>query len=312
MDNREASIPFAFWRFLHPRYIGPWFTLFVLRLLALLPYSALLGIGRALGRFIVWSGISRAHIMDINLRLCFPDKSDDERAEIRGLSYQNIAISLMETAMCWWWSDRRLRRLVTIEGLEHVHEALKLGKGVILVTGHFTSLEIGGRLFSLYAPLQAMYRTQPNKLFDSFLTMQRERYLTQMIPRQRTRQLLRGLKANLPTWYAPDQNFTRERNVFAPFMGIPAATIVAGARIAKVSGAPMLPFFPQRNEDGSGYTLIIDPPLENFPCGDDLQDATRINQSIEKYLYQYPSQYIWSHKRFKNRPEGEADLYRQS
>ena len=123
------------------------------------------------------------------------------------------------------------------------------------------------------------------------------------------RQLLRGIKKLIPTWYAPDQNFGGEKNVFAPFMGVQTATISAGSRLAQSSGAAMLPFYPERKNDGSGYIIWIGPPLNDFPSGDDVKDATAINASIEKSVRLNPEQYMWIHKRFKTRPSGEPAIY---
>ena len=216
---------------------------------------------------------------------------------------------MLEMAMCWWWSEKRLKPLVEIRGREHIDAVLQSGRGVILLTGHFTSLEIGGRLFTLSIPLQAMYRTQKNRLFDSYLYTRRNSYLENTISRKNTRQMIKGIKNLIPTWYAPDQNFPNEKNVFVPFMGVQTATISAGSRLAQSSGGAMLPFYPERKEDGSGYIIWIEPPLEDFPSGDDLKDATAINASIEKFVRRNPEQYMWIHKRFKTRPAGEPAIY---
>jgi len=186
---------------------------------------------------------------------------------------------------------------------------LDAGHGAILLSGHFTSLEIGGRLLSLYLPFQAMYRTQRNALFDSFLYTRRRDYLVDVVSRKDTRKLIRGIRDKIPTWYAPDQDFRRERNVFAPFLGVLAATITAGSRLAQTTGAAMLPYYPERKRDGSGYVLRIGPPLENFPSGDEVADAAAINQSIGELVRLHPENYMWIHQRFKTRPPGEPSLY---
>jgi len=293
----------------HPRYWPMWVTLGLLRLAALFPYRAQLSMGRVLGKFMQYLSSSRRRVIDINLQLCFPEKSQLERDKIRNGCYANIGIAMLEMAMCWWWPEKRLKPLVEIRGQEHIDAVLQSGRGVILLTGHFTSLEIGGRLFTLSIPLQAMYRTQKNPLFDSYLYTRRSSYLENMISRKNTRQMIKGIKNLIPTWYAPDQNFPNEKNVFVPFMGVQTATISAGSRLAQSSGGAMLPFYPERKEDGSGYIIWIEPPLEDFPSGDDLKDATAINASIEKFVRRNPEQYMWIHKRFKTRPAGEPVIY---
>ena len=277
--------------------------------MSLLPYRFELSIGRLLGRLLFLVSGSRQKIIDINLAHCFPEKSIDERNRIKLECYKNMGISLIEMAMCWWWSTDKLKSLVEIEGREHLDAVLASGRGAILLTGHYTSLEIGGRLLALFIPLQGMYRTQRNEMFDSYLYTRRHSYLVNIVSRKETRQLIKGIKNKVPTWYAPDQDFRRERNVFAPFMGIATATITASSRLAQSSGAAMLPYYPERKKDGRGYILRIDPPLEDFPSADEFKDASTINKSIEKYVREFPENYMWIHQRFKTRPPGEAPFY---
>jgi len=280
-----------------------------LRLVSLLPYRAALTVGRLLGRFLFFIAGSRQLIVDTNLARCFPQKSLEERNRIKLECYRNLGISLIEMAMCWWWSADKLKSLVEIEGREHLDAVLASGHGAILLTGHYTSLEIGGRLLTLFMPLQGMYRTQRNPMFDSYLYTRRHSYLVDIVSRKNTRQIIRGIRKQVPTWYAPDQDFARERNVFAPFLDIATATISASSRLAQASNAVMLPYYPERKKDGSGYLLHIGAPLENVPSDDDVADATAINHSIETWVREFPENYMWIHKRFKTRPPGEPSFY---
>ena len=308
--GKKSSVIFKASDYYYPKF---WLTLFILgllRLVSLLPYRVELFIGRLVGRLIFLFSGQRKSIVDTNLAHCFPEKNRHERDRIKIECYQNIGISLVEMAMCWWWLAEQLEAIVEIEGREHLDAVLASGRGAILLTGHFASLEIGARLLALFMPVQVMYRTQRNELFDSYLFTQRSSYFVNTVSRKNTRQLIKGLKNKIPTWYAPDQDFRRERNVFAPFMGIATATITATSRLAQSSGAALLPYYPERKKDGSGYILHIDAPLQDFPSGDDFKDASAVNQSIEKYVRLYPESYIWIHKRFKTRPAGETPFYR--
>lgn len=307
--GEKSSVIFKASDYYSPKFWPTWCIFGLLRLLSLLPFRAGLMAGRTLGRLIYLITNSGRKIVDINLARCFPEKTAAERERIKRRCYENIGISAIEMAMCWWWPPDKLESIVEIEGREHLDAALDSGRGVILLTGHFTSLEIGGRLLSLFIPMQSIYRTQRNKLFDSFLYTRRCSYLVNMVSRTNTRQLIKGIKNKIPTWYAPDQDFRRERNVFADFMGITAATITASSRLAQSSGAVMLPYYPERKSDGSGYILHIDAPLEGFPSEDELADANLINRSIEKYVRRFPESYMWTHPRFKTRPPGEAPFY---
>ena len=286
-----------------------WCAFGLLRLFSLLPYRLAMAVGRLLGNAIRLFAGSRRRIVDINLRHCFPEKSQAERDRIKHGCFQSIGISLVEMSMCWWWSDARLKPLIEIQGLEHLEAVFDSGRGAILLAGHFTSLEISGRLFTLQNPVNAMYRRQGNDMFDSYLYTRRSRYIENLISRKDTRQLIRATRSKTPTWYAPDQDFPLEKNVFAPFMGVATATITASSRLAQATGCAMLPFYPERKADGSGYVITIGAPLADFPSGDDLKDATAINQSIEHYARLFPENYMWIHRRFKTRPEGEPAFY---
>jgi KDO2-lipid IV(A) lauroyltransferase len=307
--GEKSSVTFRASNYYSPKYWPTWLILGLLRLIALLPYRAALCAGRLLGRQIYLFSRQRRRIVDINLAHCFPDKSLQERNRIKIDCFHNIGISLVEMAICWWWKDAQLEPLVEIQGREHLDAALESGRGVILLSGHYTSLEIGARSLILIGPVQVMYRTQRNAMFDSFLYTQRSRFFVNVISRKQTRQLIKGIKNQIPTWYAPDQDFNRERNVFSPFMGIATATITATSRLAQSSGAALLPFYPERKKDGTGYILHFDAPLQNFPSGDDFEDACAVNQSIEKYVRLHPENYIWVHRRFKTRPPGEPPFY---
>jgi len=287
-----------------------WSMFGLLRLAALLPYPAATRVGAWLGRLIRLLSGRRQRIVEINLQRCLPQLSDDERRRIKHATYENLGISLIEMALCWWWPAHRLKPLVEVDGIEHIERCLKEKRGVILLTGHFTSLEIGGRLLTLFMPVQVMYRTQKNLLFDSYLFSKRDSYFENTVSRKNTRGLIRGIRDRIVTWYAPDQDFSRERNVFAPFFGIQAATISASARLAKSTGAAMLPYYPERKADGSGYVLHIEPPLQDFPSDDEVADASAINASIEKFVRRNPEHYMWVHQRFKSRPPGEPPFYR--
>lgn len=307
--GEQRSVEFRAGDYLGPAYWPMWCLFGLLKLASLLPYRAAVSVGRWIGRVIYVLTGSRKRIVDINLERCLPELPRDERERIKRACYRSIGISLVEMALCWWWPAERLRPLAAIEGREHVDAALERGQGVILLTGHFTSLEIGARLLALYFPLQVMYRTQRNLLFDSFLYTRRNSYFVNTVSRKNTRRLIKGIRQGVPTWYAPDQDFRRERNVFAPFMGIATATITATSRLAQSSGAVILPYYPERRADGSGYLLHIGAPLENFPSGDDVADAAAVNRSIEVWVRRFPESYMWIHQRFKTRPPGEGPFY---
>ena len=296
--------------FIHPKFWPTWLALGALRLIVLLPFSWQIHIGKSFGAILYSFMTRRKRIGRINLKLCFPDKSEQEREKILKDTFANMGMAFIEMAITWWWSKKRVATILgQIDGLEHLETALKKGKGAILITGHYTCLEMGAFLVSLQNNIQVMYKNQSNPLLHSYLLHKRKRNFIDAFVRYDLRGMVKGIKKNRIAWYAPDQDFGEERTVFAPFFGIPTSTLTSTARMAKMTGAPLLPFTPYRDKSGLFYSLKIDAPLASIPSGDDLADATLINQSIEAAVRENPSQYMWLHRRFKSRPNGEGSVY---
>ncbi len=295
--------------FLAPRFWPLWLSIGLLGLLSLLPYRAQLALGAAIGRLAYRFADKRRWIVQTNIRLCFPELSEQKQAALVQQNFESTGIGIFETALSWWGSDKRLLPLCHFEGEEHIEAALEKGRGVILLTAHMTCLEIGAHLMAIRFPLQAVYKKAHNPLFEWFMYRSRIKRSHEAIQTYETRKMIRALKKNRVTWYAMDQDFGRKQNVFVPFMGVLASTLITVSRLAKMSGAVVVPYFPYRMPDGRGYRIVIKPALENFPVGDDEKDATRINDIIGEAVRQAPEQYFWAHRRFKTRPEGEADLY---
>lgn len=281
----------------------------VLRLLAALPFRMQLAFGRAVGAIIWLLPLPTKRIARVNLALCFPQRSKRERERLLWAHYQSLGMVLAEFASAWWATDRNLAGLDQPEGLENLARALEQGKGVIMLGTHFTNLDLGGRLLRRHVPFSVMYRHQKNALFDRIMRRARGRIFTKAIERDDIRGLIRTLKENGAVWYAPDQNYAGKGQVFTPFFGIQAATNSGTARLARMTGAPIVPFTNIRRADGKGYRLILGPALENFPSGDAEQDTARINLAIEEQIKLAPEQYLWVHRRFKNRPPGERPVY---
>jgi KDO2-lipid IV(A) lauroyltransferase len=305
----SSSQTFQPTHYLHPRHWFTWLGLGALWLLTRLPYATQLQLGAMLGTLMYHFSPKRRHVTRTNIKLVFPDLSDTEQQQLVRRTFRSVGISLLEVPLSWWGSDRKLAPLCEIEGVEHLQGALQEGRGVILLSAHFTCLEIGGRLLSQHQPFAVMYKRHRNPLFEAVMKHSRELHFQAAIQRHDVRGLVRALKQNKACWYAPDQDFGPRHSVFAPFMGINAATLAAPSRLAKMSGARVVPFFPMRRSDGRGYRLTILPPLDNFPSDDEVADATRINAIIEQQVRRAPDQYLWLHRRFKTRPQGEPGLY---
>lgn len=279
-------------------------------LVAQLPFRVQMALGKILGNAAYYLMRGRRRIARTNLGLCFPELDTDARRALLREHFRSLGLGVVETAMCWWAPAGRLRGLAHIEGLEHLHAALAAGRGVILLSAHFTTLEIGGRLLSLHAPFHVLYRRHKNAAFEAVMQRARERHFEKAISRDDMRGMLRSLKANMPVWYAPDQNYGAEHSIFVSFFGIPASTITATTRLARISGAQVVPFFQERLPGAAGYRLKLSPALQNFPTDDEAADTQRINDLIETEIRKIPAQYLWAHRRFKTRPPGAAPVYK--
>ncbi len=273
--------------------------------IAKLPYPVQLILGGLLGKLMYWLMPKRKRIARINIELCFPELDVSERSRLLKENFKSLGIGIIELAMTWWGPGKRLRRLVQVEGIEHLQNALKKGKGALLLSAHFTTLEIGSRLITFYQPIAAMYRRYKNPLFGEILKRVRNNIFESAVLHSNVRGLVSCLKKNLPVWYAPDQNYQRRYCIFVPFFNIPTATITATSRIAKLSGAEVIPFFQERLPGTKGY-----PALKDFPSGDDVADTTRINKLIEDEVRRLPGQYFWVHQRFKKMPDSMESRYK--
>ena len=297
-----------------PRYWHVWLGFGLLRLIALLPWSWMMALGRGIGRLGMRITPRRVRVTDINLRHCFPELSERERADLVRRHFESMGMGIMDMAIAWWTTDSEAHSLVRVHGREHAVAALRGESGAIFLSAHFTSIEMSVRALLGIGNVLPVYRPQRNPAVEWFVTRIREsssdkQTVEKAIPRDDVRQMLRALKAKKGIWFAPDQNFGDKYSLFSPFFGIPAATNTATSRLAKMTGARVLPLVSFRREDAPGYDLYIEPPLEEFAGGDLQRDTDRINAIIERWVRCVPAQYLWSHRRFKDRPEGEEPFY---
>ena len=251
----------------------------------------------------------RRGIAQTNVALCFPESPDAERAGIVRRHFRSLGIGLVEIAIAWWGCDKQIADRARIRGSEHLEAALSDGKGVLLLSGHFTTFEIGGRILTSRYPGGATYRPHNDPWWDSVIRAGRERYVSDLIGHKDARAMVRYLGRNRILWYAPDQNASGGRRVFARFFAEQAATTTATAWLATKSGARVVPFLSYRRADESGWDVVLGPALEDFPSGDDLIDAERLNAVLEAGIGRCVEQYLWVHRRFKTRPPGAPPAY---
>jgi Kdo2-lipid IVA lauroyltransferase/acyltransferase len=293
-----------------PRHWPAWIGIGLIWLVARVPYRVLLGVGRFVGwlaaRLI---GRDRRGTAATNIALCFPDLDDAARARMLEANLRDSGVMLIEFALAWMGSERAISKIpLTIEGLQHLEAAHAAKRGVLLVGAHFSHLELCARLVSQRLRIAGMYREHEDAAFEWAIKRARLRYASAMFTKDELRQTVRWLKAGGTIWYAPDQDMRGKDAVFAPFFGVPAATITATHHLSRLSGAVVIPFFHRRLDEG-GYAIRLEAPLADFPGPDVIVDTTRVNAAIERMVREAPTQYLWMHKRFKTRPPGEASVY---
>ena len=285
---------------LAPKLWPTWFGLGLGWCISQLPYGLQLAIGRRLGDLVRKLLKSRRHIVAVNLKLAFPDLSENEREALLRAHFRSAGMGIVETLICWWASDAKVKRLAHFEGLEHLQAAQATGKGVLLLSAHFTSLELGVRMSTMHADVTAMYKPPANAAIDHVMRKSRERQVGKaVIPKSNIRGLIRALREGQAVWYASDQSARNKFSAMVPFFGVPAMTNLATSRLAQMGDAVVLPFFTLRRDDGSGYRVIIQPPLADFPGDDEIADTLRVNKVIEAVIAEAPEQYFWLHRRFK-------------
>ena len=307
MKSRSANFNL---RLIYPRYWKTWIWLALWRIVILLPYRALLALGSCIGLALYRLPIRRKYIAQRNIQVCFPELDNREQESLLRANFISMGIALMEIGMAWWWPKKRLKPLLQLEGFEHLEQFSD--RGVILVGIHYTTLEIGAAAITGAIEIDGMYKAHKNPVFEF---VQLKGRLNQGIDgcrlyeRNDARGAMKSLKSGRALWYLPDQDYGLSHGLFAPLFGIQAATVYGTAKLAAKTGAAVVPVNFIRLSGSQGYRISVHPALEDFPSGDDLADATCINKIVEKFIRLQPDQYLWAHRRFKNRPEGEQDLY---
>lgn len=286
------------------------FAVFLMRALVLLPLRWQIVLCKGLGRAAVLLPTPRRRVAAINIAACFPELSDTERRGLLRAHFAAIGASVAELAMGWFGDEDVLRRRIRVEGAEHLRAAQARGKGTILFAAHFTSLEFFWVALRPLCPrASGMYKWQKNPVMNEVMNRARMRYFDELLVKDNVRRMLRNLADNYVVWYASDQRAVGKNSALVPFFGVPAMTSTAISRIARVSGAVVLPFYVRRVGNGDEYVMSFLPPVPDFPSGDDARDACELLKRLEDYIRLCPEQYFWTHKRFKGRPEPWPDPY---
>jgi KDO2-lipid IV(A) lauroyltransferase len=297
----------SFWR-----YFPAWFVYAFLWLIAQLPYRGLRAIGGFLGWLIGSVFHIRKRVIRRNIQACFPQLTEQHQEKLIKANYKETGYMISQTLYAFFHRSNRLFNQLSITGEHHLQACLDNNQGVLLVSGHFTALDIGGRALCQRFPVAGVYRPHKNPVMEYVVTRARTAYAKDMFARDRLKSIVRYLKNGGIIWYAPDQDYRRGHSVFSDFFGVPASTITATHQLARLSGAKVLYYGVKRISKPPYYQLHISPALQDFPSEDAQIDTDRINRGIEDMVKQAPEQYLWLHKRFKTRPQGQADFYQSS
>lgn len=294
-------------QFYHPKFLPTWLLIGLMKFGAKLPFKVQIMIGKIMG-LALYPLLGRFRkIAFINISRCFPNKNKSEVEMLVRQNFESLGISIFETANAYFATDEKVNAMLSIHNEQHLTKAINDGQSVILLAAHFMPLMLGSRALLLKHHIANIYRPQNNALFDEVMRQGFVNNGATMIKTKDTKSMLKAIKNKLPIWYAPDQDLGLDKCIFAPFFGIQTATVSATARLAKGDNTVVIPYFFIRSE--SGYSMNFDAPIENYPDSNASVSATMTNQILEAQILKYPEQYLWIHKRFKTRPEGENDFY---
>ena len=281
----------------------------ILWLLHFLPLSALSPLGRRLGTLLYYFGNRRRRIAATNLSWCFPELEETQRKRLAIAHFQALGRSLLERSIFWWGSQKRLSRLIGVEGEEHIHALREAGKPVILLAPHFVGLDAGGVAITMRFDIVSIYAAQSSETFNRLLLKGRSRFGDQLLlsRKEGARASIKAMKSGRPLYYLPDISARRRDSVFVPFFGIPTATITGTSRLSHAAGASVVPCVTRMLPGGQGYVVEIGEPWADYPTSDVEADTARLNAWIETVVRTMPEQYYWVHRRFKLRPLGSGE-----
>jgi len=283
------------------------------KLLALLPLRFIAAISGPLSTVGWWLAKSRRRVALTNLRLCFPQLTDAEREAIARAHFRAYMQAALEHGFLWNASGARIRDYVTLHD-EHEWKRFREGdeqKPVIWLCPHFIGLDAAAIRISVDTSGCSIYSEQSNPDLDQLMLAGRTRFGQSAIIARTAgvKPIIRAMKSGLPFYYLPDMDFGARDSVFVPFFGVKAATITGVSRLAKLTGAAVVPVIATQRPGGRGYDVRFHPAWDNFPSGDDEVDARRVNAFIEDRVQENIPQYLWTHKRFKTRPPNEPGVY---
>lgn len=300
------------WQFLSPRYWMVWLAVLMLWLLSLMPWQIRQWLAYRMGDRLAARTGNRQRIARINLSMAFKDKSEAEREQMLRELYRTLVQSMLDYGILWWGSEKRLRRLIQVVGGEYLASAVDSGQPVILLTAHSIVLDYGAAAFTLDYPGVGLIKPAKNAVVDWLMSRGRLRFNSTLYERESgLRPVIKAIKQGSLFYYLPDEDLSHVAGsdwVFAPFFGVPAVTITSLSKIARMTGAQVLPVMASYTGKGC-YEFRILPALENFPSGDTQKDAERQSEVLEQMIRMHPEQYMWTLTVYRTRPDGAPSPY---
>lgn len=301
-----------------PKYWNARFAVWLLKKMASWPDGLRYQLGKGLAFLAARFAKSRMHIARTNLRLCFPEWSDDQVERTAQQQMHYFTQALMDRSLFWFGRKDALFSHIQTRDEHYLHEALAQNRPIIILAPHFVGLDAGGVRFNADHPTVSMYQRQSNPVFDQMMLEGRNRSgQAYLYSRQDgVRKLIKLLRDSIPLYYLPDMDFGRKDAIFSTFFGQEAATLTALPKLANLTQALIVPCItridPESMKQGkTRYIMQYYPAWDGYPdaIGDEAQAVRFMNAFIEQRITEAPAQYLWMHKRFKTRPEGKTGVY---
>ena len=278
-----------------------------IRLVAALPPTLGVALGRLIGAFLFYTARERRLVCERNIAVCFPEFNQTDQYNLVKECFEQNGIGLAETAWSWHRPSKFFNDKIRVSGQELLEQANIEGRGILLLCPHYSMLDLVAPLMHAVAGrFVVSYRPNDNPIFDQAVCRGRGRY-AKLVDVRALRDIAKHLKQGDMVWFGPDQDMGPKGSVFAPFFGRPACTVTTPARLARISGAVSI-FLDLHRDDNGLYQVSFVPMPDDYPDKDEVENARLLNRRIEDALKKHPSQYMWMHKRFKTNP----DLTRQT
>jgi len=305
--NKNNKLPK---QLLSPKYWLSWFGLGLFYIISLLPIGFLDFLGVHLGRLLAKINHKRYEIVRTNLSLCFPDKNTVEIDSMVNSHFEFLMRSLMHYGIIWWGSKQRLQSYFDLQGFEQVKQIQDAGNNVIILLSHCTGLEFAVSAITQNFESSGPYKPLKNPVIDWMILRARQRFGCLTFTREEgLRPIVKQARKGRVTIYLADEDLGPENSVFAPFFNVQKATIPVLGRLADLAKARVLPAFSCYDPLTKKYRITLFSETDRFPTMDQQVDTELMNKMIEKTVQSCPTQYFWTLKFFKTRPDKQKKFY---